>query len=94
MFTNRNGNPIQQASCFSFIKSVCTKALGENPKRKFNNHMLRHAHITLLAELNVPIKATMARVGHVQESTTLRIYSHISKKMKDETAEKLDKIII
>lgn len=56
--------------------------------------MLRHAHITLLAELNVPIKATMARVGHVQESTTLRIYSHVSKKIQDETAEKLDKIVI
>lgn len=94
VFTNRNGNPLQQASCFSFIKSVCTKALGENPKRKFNNHMLRHAHITLLAELNVPIKATMARVGHVQESTTLRIYSHVSKKIQDKTAEKLDKIVI
>lgn len=40
--------------------------------------MLRHSHITLLVELGVPIKAIMERVGHVDESITLRVYSHVT----------------
>ena len=54
--------------------------------------MLRHSHISLLAELGVPIKAIMERVGHIDESITLRVYSHVTQNMHDEVKEKLNRI--
>jgi integrase len=40
----------------------------------------------------VPIKAIMERVGHRDESITLRIYSHISGTIKNEISQKLNQI--
>ena len=56
--------------------------------------MLRHSHITLLAELGVPIKATMERVGHSDISTTLGVYSHVSNNMRKEVMNKLDSLVL
>ena len=54
--------------------------------------MLRHSHISLLAELGVPIKVIMERVGHIDESITLRVYSHVTQNMHDDVKEKLNRI--
>ncbi|MFC4651590.1 tyrosine-type recombinase/integrase [Lactococcus nasutitermitis] len=93
LFANRNGNVIQQSSCWTFVHNVCSKALNDN-KQKFNNHILRHSHISLLAEAGLPLKAIMERVGHTQEATTLRIYNHVSFKMRDSIGEKLNELSI
>lgn len=52
--------------------------------------MLRHSHITLLVELGVPIKAIMERVGHVDESITLRVYSHVTNVVQLDIRDKLN----
>ncbi|WP_419866982.1 hypothetical protein [Enterococcus faecalis] len=38
--------------------------------------------MSLLAELNVPAKTIMERIGHVDTDTTLKIYTHVTKKLK------------
>ncbi|MBN4913237.1 tyrosine-type recombinase/integrase [Staphylococcus sp. EG-SA-13] len=48
------------------------------------NHIFRHSHITLLAEMGIPLKVTMDRVGHNDHDTTIKIYSHVSEKMSKE----------
>ncbi|WP_270264932.1 tyrosine-type recombinase/integrase [Lactococcus formosensis] len=92
VFTTMIGTTVKQSATYLFVKNVCESALGKQKNRKYNIHMLRHAHISLLAELDIPIKATMKRVGHSQESTTLRIYSHVSQKMNDSIMRKLNEI--
>ncbi|MDV5040315.1 site-specific integrase, partial [Enterococcus faecalis] len=42
-------------------------------------------------ELNVPVKAIMERVGHVDTETTLKIYTHVTKKAKTNLVEALNK---
>ena len=54
--------------------------------------MLRHSHISLLAELEVPLKSIMDRVGHSDEKTTLQIYTHVTKRMLDSVSEKMETI--
>ena len=54
--------------------------------------MLRHSHVSLLTELGVPIKTIMERVGHKDEKTTLQIYTHVTKKMKEDVDEKLNNL--
>ena len=58
----------------------------------FSSHMLRHSHVSLLTELGVPIKTIMERVGHKDEKTTLQIYTHVTKKMKEDVDEKLNNL--
>ena len=43
----------------------------------------------MLAEMNVPLKAIMQRVGHNDPNTTLQIYTHVTENMKAETRAKL-----
>lgn len=90
IFVTEQGNIMRQPLLYRFIKDICDTVLGEG--RAYNIHMLRHSHISLLAELGVPIKAIMERVGHRDESITLRIYSHVTENIQDELKEKLNQI--
>ena len=56
------------------------------------SHVLRHSHISLLAELEIPIKVIMERVGHGDEKTTLLIYNHVTATMKYNLKSKLELI--
>lgn len=53
-------------------------------------HLFRHTHISMLAELGVPIKAIMDRVGHSDSSTTLEIYTHVTDGMRTQLIDKLN----
>lgn len=50
---------------------------------QLSSYIFRHSHISLLAELNVPIKVIMERVGHSDEKKILKIYTHVTKKQKN-----------
>lgn len=53
---------------------------------------MRHTHVSLLAELNIPLKAIMKRVGHSDAETTIKIYMHVTEKMSDNLIDKLESI--
>ncbi|MFJ7680319.1 tyrosine-type recombinase/integrase [Peribacillus sp. NPDC097198] len=61
------------------------------PRIKF--HSSRHSHATLLIQQNVNVKLISERLGHSDISTTLDIYSHVSKNMQQSVAIELDKIL-
>ncbi|MGM0854294.1 MAG: site-specific integrase [Bacillota bacterium] len=54
-------------------------------------HDLRHTMITLLIEEGVNIKAIQERAGHSSSRITTDVYGHITKKVRDMTAEKFEK---
>ena len=90
IFVTDQGNIMRQPLLYRFIRDICDTVLGEG--RAYNIHMLRHSHISLLIELGIPIKAIMERVGHRDESITLRIYSHVTENVQAEMRDKLNKI--
>ena len=53
-------------------------------------HIFRHTHISILAELGIPLKVIMQRVGHNDPATTLSIYTHVTTATKDESLKKLE----
>lgn len=55
--------------------------------------MLRHSHISLLVEMNVPIKAIMERVGHSNEKMILQVYSHVTKNMQENLLLKMNEMV-
>ena len=57
----------------------------------FKYHNLRHTHASWLAEHGVPAIVTKKRLGHSKEETTLRYYNHITKCMRNDLLDKLNK---
>lgn len=54
-------------------------------------HDLRHSTATLLLEAGESMKSIQKRLRHAQQSTTADIYTHVTKKIKQATAEKFNK---
>lgn len=84
-FTVSTGNPIRYTDVNRILRAL-------KLPRHISTHVFRHTHIFLLAELGVPLKTIMERVGHINPQTTLAVYSHASEKMHRDAADKLDKI--
>ena len=89
IFINTLGEPITNARVIIPLKNH-GKKLGID--KNITTHMFRHSHISLLAELGIPLTAIMDRVGHSDSKTTLEIYSHVTQKMVSDISSKLDKI--
>jgi len=52
-------------------------------------HGWRHTHASMLYEAGVPMKEAQERLGHASLEMTNSIYTHLSDKQKNATAEKL-----
>lgn len=57
------------------------------------SHQLRHYYATLLYEAGVGVKDAQTLLGHSNVQTTLNVYTHISKRQKDTTADRLNKFL-
>ena len=68
------------------------KDTGSGISKNITAHVLRHTHISILAELNVPIKAIVERAGHSDERLTLAIYTHVTENTKRDVLSKLENI--
>ena len=89
----KNENPFMIFSFNDFLKrSFKRSGIQKEEDFVLTTHVFRHSHISLLAELEVPIKAIMERVGHTNEKMTLGVYTHVTEQMKFNITEKLDKL--
>lgn len=51
-------------------------------------HSFRHVHCSLLFEAGASVKEVQERLGHTDVQTTLNIYTHLSKRAKNDTINK------
>ena len=84
IFASKLNGPIAYTYYQSLIKSV-------NPN--LSSHVFRHTHISLLAEKGFSLKYIMERVGHTKPETTMRVYTHVTEKIKKEARERLNNLI-
>lgn len=56
-------------------------------------HVVRHGYATMLHEAGIDIKDSQEMLGHANISTTLDIYTHITKNRMAQTAQKLNDYI-
>lgn len=80
LFSTKSGTPIQTNSFNLSLKRAGNK-IGLSNKR-LSSHIFRHSHVSILAEMNIPLKAIMDRVGHEDSDTTNKIYTHVTSNMK------------
>ena len=88
IFCTNKGYPLN----LQFVNRILRKVV--IPDKKISSHIFRHTHISLLAELGVPLKAIMERVGHNDPRTTLSVYTHVSENTKREVVEKLNQLAL
>ncbi|MGL5269161.1 MAG: tyrosine-type recombinase/integrase [Selenomonadaceae bacterium] len=86
--TQENGKNVKQTS-FAYVNSVIRDELGI---KNFNFHTLRHTNATTLIENGAPIKDVTSRLGHSSIEITMDTYTHNTNKMKNESADILDRI--
>lgn len=84
IFTAKRGNPYDMQYINKLLKQVHIDG------KHLTTHIFRHTHISILAELGIPLKAIMQRVGHNDPATTLSIYTHVTQHMKNDIVEKLN----
>lgn len=81
-----NQRPLNVNSANMMLKRIAKRQHIDKP---VSTHYFRHTHVSLLADLNVPLRIIQKRVGHSKSSITQDIYLHVTK----ETQEKYDELI-
>lgn len=92
IFIGKTGKPIQVNTLNNSLAYNNEKLGKQKINKNLTSHIFRHSHISLLSELGVPIKAIMQRVGHADEKTTIKIYTHVTNKQKTDIIEKLNNL--
>lgn len=68
-----------------------TKSIGDRMRRlmryvsfdkKLTPHSFRHTHISIMTETGDALPTIMERVGHEDPETILKVYTHVTEKMK------------
>lgn len=88
VFTTPVGTPINQSNLRKIYNKLLDKA--EIPRIKF--HALRHTYATRLFEEGIQVKTVQELMGHSNINTTMNIYTHVTKEVKNNAAEKLNQI--
>lgn len=91
IFVSVQNNPVVLNSFNTQLKKA---GIESNIEKTLSSHIFRHSHVSLLAELNIPIKTIMQRVGHGDASTTIKIYNHVTNKSKQDVINALNKITL
>ncbi|MDN6640836.1 MAG: tyrosine-type recombinase/integrase [Tetragenococcus sp.] len=90
VFTTRTGNPIHITNYNTSLQNAANR---KGIKKDVSSHILRHTHISTLAEMGLHLKAIMDRVGHGDSKTTQTIYMHVTDKMQQEVVDRLNNFV-
>lgn len=84
-----NGKPYHPDS----MTTKWCRFIRKNNLKHIRFHDLRHTNATTMIESGVDIKTVQTRLGHSDVSTTLNVYTHRTKNMDENAAQKIDDII-
>lgn len=98
VFQRPNGYPFITKNLASRMKRILKYA---DISKELTPHSFRHTHISMMAESGTDLPTIMKRVGHEDPDTTLKVYTHVTEKMKIKSVDNvtqlhkdiLDKII-
>lgn len=83
---NINGDYLEYYAYNKYLKELAQRTLHRD---NITTHIMRHTHVSLLAEAGVPLEAITRRVGHVNSDITKRIYLHVTEKLKEKEREQI-----
>lgn len=74
--------PMSETTAFTWNDAIAKKA----GLPHINLHGFRHTHASLLFDARIPVEEAKARLGHEKITTTIDIYTHLTKQREEETA--------
>lgn len=86
VFGEQEGYPTTVKMLNRAVKRIASRTNIEKP---FRTYILRHTHISLLAEAEVDLNYIMNRVGHKNSDTTTKIYLHVTGGMRENASQKM-----
>lgn len=86
IFCRENGTPSVPKTVGRRMKRILDKT---SIKKEATPHIFRHTHISMLTQAGVDLATIMQRVRHDDMETTLKIYTHITDKMKKSANDKI-----
>ncbi len=89
VFTNALGLPLSHTTVRNHFKKIVT-SIGAP---EFRVHDLRHTYAVLSLQNGDDIKTVQGNLGHATAAFTLDIYGHVSERMKDESAARMQQYI-
>lgn len=89
VFTNELGGHLSHFTVYKHFKRI-VKELGM-PEERF--HDLRHSFAVASIESGDDIKTVQSNLGHATASFTLDVYGHVSQKMRQQSADRMEKFI-
>lgn len=89
VFSNNNNEFFQPTKTREWLEKIIIK----NDLKRITTHGFRHTHCSLLFEAGATIKEVQDRLGHSDIQTTMNIYTHVTDKAKEQTADKFAKYV-
>ena len=89
IFTREDGTPLRLA----YPNDKLAEVLRNLEIKPITVHGLRHTHASLLFEAGASIKEVQERLGHSDINMTMNIYTHVTKAIKEQTADKFAKFM-
>src|SRR5690625_179066 len=86
LFQRPNGYPFSIKNLGDRMRRImkCIKV-----DKRLTPHSFRHTHISMMTEAGVDLPTIMKRVGHEDPDTTLKVYTHVTEKMKIESIDQI-----
>lgn len=81
--------PININSANQALKRIVLR-LGIN--KDVTTHFLRHTHVSVLADMGIPLRVISARVGHANGDITEKIYMHITERAEEKYEDQIANI--
>lgn len=89
VFTNELGGHLTHFTVYKHFKEA-VRAIGLDEERF---HDLRHSYAVAAIESGDDIKTVQSNLGHATASFTLDVYGHVSQKMRQQSAERMEQFI-
>ena len=89
-FSNNKGGHINYFSFNKYFKENTLAIVG----RTLTTHSLRHTHASLLFEQGFTLDEVSRRLRHGDSKVTKEVYIHVTKKLKEKDAEKLENVFL
>lgn len=91
VFCRDNGYPFAPKNILVRMERLIEKT---TIKKHATPHIFRHTHISMLTAAGVDLATIMERVGHEDIKTTMKIYTHVTKKMKEDASQKINQTLV
>lgn len=89
VFTNKKGGHLTHGTVYNHFKRIAT-SVGLDEMRF---HDLRHSFAVISLESGDDIKTVQENLGHATASFTMDVYGHVSQKMKQQSAARMEQYI-